>query len=91
VQYLGIDWAYRRAAWCAKNGGGDVLDEGVVPADEDGLAERARPPSIATWQKSRCTSNPIDLPTTHLRSRHHDEAVRQAERHLRIRARSAPG
>src|SRR3954468_1255919 len=28
-------------------------------------AERARPPSaIATWQKSRCTSNPIDLPTT---------------------------
>jgi transposase len=39
VQYLGIDWAYRRAAWCAKNAGGDVLDEGVVPADEDGLAK----------------------------------------------------
>ena len=30
-------------------------------------AERARPPSaIATWQKSRCASNPIDLPTLHL-------------------------
>lgn len=29
-------------------------------------AERARPPSaIATSQKSRCTSNPIDLPTPH--------------------------
>jgi transposase len=39
MQYLGIDWAYRRAAWCAKNAGGDVLDEGVVPADEDGLAK----------------------------------------------------
>jgi len=39
VQYLGIDWAYRRAAWCAKNAAGDVVDEGVVPADEDGLAK----------------------------------------------------
>jgi transposase len=39
VQYLGIDWAYRRAAWCAKNTRGEVLDEGVVPADEDGLAK----------------------------------------------------
>ena len=39
MQYLGIDWAYRRAAWCAKNAGGDVLEEGVVPADEDGLAK----------------------------------------------------
>ena len=28
-------------------------------------AKRALPPSaIATWQKSRCTSSPIDLPTT---------------------------
>jgi hypothetical protein len=28
-------------------------------------ADRARPPSaIATWQKSRCTSSPIDLPTS---------------------------
>jgi hypothetical protein len=34
VQYVGIDWAYRRAAWCAVRG--DV-DEGFVPADEDGL------------------------------------------------------
>src|SRR3954447_12033723 len=35
-------------------------------------AERPRPPSaIATWQKSRCTSNPIDLPTTNLPARQH--------------------
>jgi transposase len=38
-QFVGIDWAYRRAAWCAKNAGGDVRDEGVVPADEDGLGK----------------------------------------------------
>jgi hypothetical protein len=35
VQYLGIDWAYRRAAWCAMGEGGAILDEGFVPADED--------------------------------------------------------
>jgi transposase len=39
VQYLGIDWAYRRAAWCAMAAGGGVVDEGFVPADEDGLAK----------------------------------------------------
>jgi transposase len=38
-QFVGIDWAYRRAAWCMKNAGGEVLEEGVVPADEDGLAK----------------------------------------------------
>jgi Transposase len=37
VRYLGLDWAYRRAAWCAV-GGGAISGEGVVPADEDGLA-----------------------------------------------------
>lgn len=38
MQYVGIDWAYRRAAWCAKDAGGMVLGEGFVPADEDGLS-----------------------------------------------------
>jgi transposase len=38
VQYVGIDWAYRRAAWCSVREGGGVVDEGFVPADEDGLA-----------------------------------------------------
>jgi len=37
VQYVGIDWAYRRAAWCALRKGGGLADEGLVPADEDGL------------------------------------------------------
>jgi transposase len=38
VKYVGIDWAYRRAAWCAKEGDGAIACEGFVPADEDGLA-----------------------------------------------------
>ena len=37
MQYVGIDWAYRRAAWCALGEGGATAGEGVVPADEDGL------------------------------------------------------
>jgi len=39
VQYVGIDWAYRRAAWCAMRKGGQIAGEGFVPADEDGLAK----------------------------------------------------
>ena len=39
MQYLGIDWAYRRAAWCAMDQAGVVTGEGFVPADEDGLAK----------------------------------------------------
>jgi transposase len=38
MQYVGIDWAYRRAAWCAVGEGGAVAGEGVVSSDEDGLA-----------------------------------------------------
>ena len=38
MQYVGIDWAYRRAAWCAKARSGEIVAEGVTPADEDGLA-----------------------------------------------------
>src|SRR5918997_2824456 len=38
MQYVGIDWAYRRAAWCAKQADGTIEGEGFVPADEDGLA-----------------------------------------------------
>jgi Transposase len=36
VQYLGIDWGTRRAAWCALSPGGE-LTEGAISADEDGL------------------------------------------------------
>ena len=37
--FVGIDWAYRRAAWCAMGRGGEIRDEGFMPADEDGLAK----------------------------------------------------
>lgn len=37
MQYLGIDWGTRRAAWCVLDDGGH-LREGVVSADEGGLA-----------------------------------------------------
>jgi hypothetical protein len=37
MQYLGIDWGTRRAAWCALHEGGE-LAEGTIPADADGLA-----------------------------------------------------
>src|SRR3954451_22460404 len=37
MQYLGIDWSYRRAAWCALSESGGVVGEGAVPAEEDGL------------------------------------------------------
>jgi transposase len=36
--FVGIDWAYSRAAWCASGSGGEIVAEGVVSADEDGLA-----------------------------------------------------
>jgi transposase len=38
VQYLGIDWGTRKAAWCAIDDHGDTI-EGVTSADEDGLAK----------------------------------------------------
>jgi transposase len=38
MNYVGIDWAYRRAAWCALTKGGEIEGEGMIPADEDGLA-----------------------------------------------------
>src|SRR5919201_6732970 len=38
MQYVGIDWAYRRAAWCAKQADGTIVAEGFVAAEEDGLA-----------------------------------------------------
>ena len=37
MQYLGIDWGTRRAAWCSLTKAGE-LQEGMISADEDGLA-----------------------------------------------------
>jgi transposase len=39
VQYVGIDWAYRKAQWCALAPGGEIVGEGRIPADRDGLAQ----------------------------------------------------
>src|SRR3954452_17754883 len=38
VEYLGIDWSYRRAAWCSLSDAGVIVGEGGVSADADGLA-----------------------------------------------------
>jgi transposase len=37
VEYVGIDWATRRAAWCALNASGEIVGEGMVSADLDGV------------------------------------------------------
>lgn len=38
MNYVGIDWAYGRAAWCAMTEAGTIGGEGMIPADESGLA-----------------------------------------------------
>ena len=38
MQSVGIDWGTRKAAWCALDEPGELSGEGVIPADEDGLA-----------------------------------------------------
>jgi transposase len=38
VQYLGIDWGTRKAAWCAIGDHGEMV-EGAISADEDGLSK----------------------------------------------------
>jgi transposase len=38
MNYVGIDWAYGRAAFCAMGEGGEISAEGLIPANEDGLA-----------------------------------------------------
>ncbi len=39
MNYVGIDWAYGRAAWCAMGETGEIKGEGLIPASEDGLAK----------------------------------------------------
>ena len=41
MNYVGIDWAYGRAAWCARSESGAIDGEGLIPADEDGLVHLA--------------------------------------------------
>jgi transposase len=67
MEYVGIDWAYRRAAWCARSEGGVIVEEGFTPADEDGLARLVvgRGPRVracvemmsgAVWVRDRLTA-----------------------------------
>jgi transposase len=37
MEYVGIDWGYERAAWCARRASGDIAGEGLVPANGEGL------------------------------------------------------
>ena len=38
MKYVGIDWAYRTAQWCALAPAGEIAGEGRIAADRDGLA-----------------------------------------------------
>jgi hypothetical protein len=38
MNYVGVDWAYRTAHWCALSPGGEIVGEGRIAADHDGLA-----------------------------------------------------
>ena len=38
MKYVGLDWAYRTAQWCALAPGGEIAGEGRIPADRNGLA-----------------------------------------------------
>jgi Transposase len=38
VKYVGVDWAYRQAQWCAVLPGGEIVGEGRISADRDALA-----------------------------------------------------
>jgi transposase len=38
MNYVGIDWAYGRAAYCSMSEGGVIEAEGMIAASEDGLA-----------------------------------------------------
>ena len=78
MEYLGIDWSYRRAAWCALSEGGMIVGEGAVPADEDGLArlviERGRDVhavvemmSGAIWVRDTLAAAGWDVQVAHAR------------------------
>src|SRR3954471_15820268 len=78
MQYVGIDWAYRRAAWCALGDGGAISGEGVVPADEDGLARLVLTlgPEVracvemmggAVWVRDRLAAAGWDVEVAHAR------------------------
>ena len=38
MRYVGVDWAYRQAQWCALSPGGECVGEGRIAAEREGLA-----------------------------------------------------
>ena len=78
MQYVGLDWPYRRASWCALSEGGAIGGEGAVPADEDGLARLVlalgtevsacvEMMSGALWVRDRLTAAGWDVQVAHAR------------------------
>ena len=53
MNYVGIDWAYGRAAWCAKSETGRIAGEGTIPAEERGSPDwswSSAPRSRPAWR-----------------------------------------
>ncbi len=53
MQFVGIDWAYRRASFCVLDEAGAILQEVKLPAAEDGLAHlvaRVGPDVRGAWR-----------------------------------------
>jgi transposase len=78
VNYVGIDWAYGRAAYCAMGEGGEVRAEGLISADEDGLAKlvlrlgteakaAVEMMSGAVWVKDRLSEAGWEVKVAHAR------------------------
>jgi hypothetical protein len=58
VKYVGVDWAYRQAQWCALTPGGEIVGEGRISADRDGMLPRhtwaafsVRPETLLAWHR----------------------------------------
>jgi hypothetical protein len=49
VECVGIDWASRRAVWCALDAAGELLGGGVVAADLGGLAGLVARHGLEVW------------------------------------------
>jgi transposase len=78
MNYVGIDWAYGRAAYCAMGEGGEIRSEGLISADEDGLAKlvlRLGPEakaavemmSGAVWVRDRLSNAGWEVQVAHAR------------------------
>jgi transposase len=78
MNYVGIDWAYGRAAFCAMSEGGAIAAEGLIPANEDGLGKLVlklgsessgcvEMMSGAVWVRDRLRAAGWDMKVAHAR------------------------